>query len=110
MLKIRQKLEEAEANEKLTKAKEKRALAEVTPVKHSELTDVMNEWPDIDNEPRVRHSFSYFAPRNIPKSNIDPEQHSKQSPETLQNIRSTNYYMPRQPSTRPPKPSILKTM
>ena len=43
MLKIRQKLEEAEANEKLTKAKEKRALAEVTPVRHSELTDVMNE-------------------------------------------------------------------
>ena len=105
---MRQKLEEAEANEQLKQAKEKRALAEMTSVSNSELTDVMNELPNIDNEPKVRHRCSYFVSRNIPKSNTDPEQHLKQLPQTLQNIRSNNYYMPRPPSTTSPKPPILK--
>ena len=74
LLKMKQKLEEAEANEQVKQAKEKRALVEVTSVSHSELTDVINELPNIDNEPKVCHSFSYFVPRNIPKSNIDPGQ------------------------------------
>ena len=105
---MKQKLEEPEANEQLKQAKEKRALVEVTSVILSELTDVINELSNIDNEPKVRHSSSYFVPRNIPKSNIDPEQHFKQAPQRLQNVRSTNYYMPRAPLTFPPKPSILK--
>ena len=91
LLKMKQKLEEAEANEQIKQAKEKRALVEVTSVSHSELADAMNELPNIDNEPKVRHSSSYFVPRNIPKSKIDPEHHLKQSPQTLQNLRSTNY-------------------
>ena len=41
--------------------------------------------------------------------NIDPEQHLKKLPQTLQNVRSTCYYMPRSPPTPPPKTSILKT-
>ena len=49
---MKQKLKEAEANEQLKQAKEKRALVEVTSVSHSELTDVMNELPNIDNEPK----------------------------------------------------------
>ena len=80
---MKQKLEEAEANEQLKQTTEKRALVEVTPVSHSELTDVINELPNIDNEPKVRRGSSYFVPRNIPKSNIDPGQHLKQSPQTL---------------------------
>ena len=56
---------------------------EVASVSHSELTDAMNELPNIDNEPKVRHSSSYFVPINILKSNTDPEQHLKQSPQTL---------------------------
>ena len=83
-------------------------MVEVTPISDSELTDIINELPNIDNEPKVRHSPSYFVPKNIPKSNIDPEQHFKQPPQRLQNVRSTNYYMPRAPLTFPPKPSILK--
>ena len=39
---MKQKLEEAEANGQLKQVKEKRALAEVTPVSHLELTDVRN--------------------------------------------------------------------
>ena len=109
MLKIKQKLEEAEANEQLKQAKEKHALVEVTQVSHSDLEGAINELPNTNNEPKVHQSSSYFLPRIISKSNIDPEQHLKQSPQTLQNIRSTNYYMPRPPSTPPPKPSILKT-
>ena len=106
---MKQKLEKAEANEQVKQAKEICALIEVISVSHSELADVMNDLPNIDNEPKVRHSSSYFVPRNIPKSSIDPEQHLKQSPQTLQNVRSTNYYMPTPPPTPPPKPSILKT-
>ena len=109
LLKMKQNIKEVEANERLKQAKEKRALVEVTSVSHSELADVMNEFPNIDNKPKVCHSSSYFVPRNIPKSNIDPEQHLKQWPQTLQNVRSTNYYMPRPPLTPPPRPSILKT-
>ena len=109
LLKMKKKLKEVESNEQLKQANEKRVLLEVTSVSNSELEDVMNELPNIDNEPKVRHSSSYFVPRNIPKSNIDPEQHLKQSPQTLQNVRSTNSYMPRSPPTPPPKPSILKT-
>ena len=109
MLKKKQKLKEAEDNEQLKQAKEKRALVEVTSVSQLELTDVINELPNIDNEPKVRHSSSYFFPRNVSKSNIDPEQHLKQSPKTLQNVSLTNYYMPRRPLTPPPKPSTLKT-
>ena len=82
---------------------------QVTSASHSELTDVMNELPNIDKEPKVRHSSSYFVPGNIPKSNIDPGQHLKQSPQTLQNVRSINYCMPTSPLTPPPQPSILKT-
>ena len=63
----------------------------------------MNELPNIDNEPKVRHSSSYFVPGNISKSNIDPGQHLKQSSQTFQNVRSTNYYMPTPPLTPPPK-------
>ena len=106
---MKQKLEEVEANEQLKQAKEKLALVEVTSVSHSKPAHVMNELPNIDNEPKVRHSSSYFVSINIPKSYIDPEQHLKQSPKTLQNVSSTNYYMPRSPPTPPPKPSILKT-
>ena len=51
MLKLKQKLKEAEANEHLKQAKEKHALVEVTSVSHSELKDVMNELPNIDNDP-----------------------------------------------------------
>ena len=102
LLKIKQKLEEAEANEQFKQAKEKCAPVEVTPVSHLEITDVINEWPNVDNEPNVHHSTSYFVPRNIPKSNIDPGQHLKQSSQTLQNVRSINYYMPRSPLTPPP--------
>ena len=102
---MKQKLEEPEANEQLKQAKEKRALVEVTSVSLSELTDVINELSNIDNEPKVRHSSSYFVPRNIPKSNIDPEQHLKQWPQILQNVRSTKYYMPRPPRTPPPPKS-----
>ena len=110
LLKKKQKLEEAEDNEQLKQAKEKRARVEVTSVSQLELTDVINELPNIDNEPKVRHSSSYFFPRNVSKSNIDPEQHLKQSPKTLQNVSLTNYYMPRWPLTPPsPKPSTLKT-
>ena len=69
----------------------------------------MNDLPNIDNDPKVCHSSSYLVPRNIPKSNIDPEQHLKQLPQILQNVRSANYYMARPPPTPPPKPSILKT-
>ena len=69
---------------------------------------ITSELSNIDNVPTVRHSSSCFVPRNIPKSNIDPEQHLKQSSQTLQNVRSTNFYMPRPPLT-PPKPSIFKT-
>ena len=83
MLKLKQKLKEVETNEHLKQAKEKRALVEVTSVSHLELQDVMNELPNIDNDPKVRYSSSYLVPRNIPKSNIDPEQHLKQSPQTL---------------------------
>ena len=79
---MKQKLEETEANEQLKQAKKKSVQVKVTPVSHSELT-VINELPNIDNEPKVRHSSSYFVPGNIPKSNIDPEQHLKQSLETL---------------------------
>ena len=100
---MKQKLEETEANEQLKQAKGKRALVEVASVSHPELTDEINELPNIDNEPKVRHSSSYFVPRNIPKPNVDPEQHLKLSPQTLQNVRSTNYYMPRPPLTAPPK-------
>ena len=43
------------------------------------------------NKPRknvqVRHIYYYFVTRNIPKSNTDPEQHFKQLPQTLQNVR-----------------------
>ena len=39
---MKQKLKEPEANEQLKQVKEKRALAEVTPVSHLELTDVRN--------------------------------------------------------------------
>ena len=67
-----------------------------------------NELSNIDNEPTVRHSSSCFVPRNIPKSNIDRQQHLKQSSQILQNVRSTNYYTPRLPLTPPPKPSIFK--
>ena len=109
LLKMKPKHEEAEANEQLKQAKEKRALVEVTSVSHSELAYVMNELPNINNEPNVRHSSYYFVPRNIPKSNIDPEQHLKQSPQTVLNVRLTNYYIPRTPPTLPPTPSILKT-
>ena len=77
---MKQKLKEVEADEKLKQAKEKLALVEVFPVSHSELTDVINELPSIDNELKVCHSASNFVPRNIPKSNIGPEQHLKQSP------------------------------
>ena len=77
---MKQKLKEVEADEKLKQAKEKLARVEVFPVSHSELTGVINELPSIDNEPKVCHSSSYFVPRNIPKSNIGPEQHLKQSP------------------------------
>ena len=52
------KLKEAEANEQLKQAKEKHALVEVTSVSHSELADVINELPNIDNEPKVHHSSS----------------------------------------------------
>ena len=106
---MKQKLEEAEANDQLKHARKKCALVEVTSISNLELADVMNELPNTDNEPKVRHSSSYFVPRNIPKSNTDPEQHLKQSPQTLQNKRSTNYYMPRPPPTSPPKQSNLKT-
>ena len=82
LLKMKQKLEETEANEQLKQAKKKSVRVKVTPVSHSELT-VINELPNIDNEPKVRHSSSYFVPGNIPKSNIDPEQHLKQSLQTL---------------------------
>ena len=65
------------------------------------------------NKPRknvqVCHRYYYFVPWNIPKSNIDPEQRFKQSPQTLQNVRSTNYYIPKSPLATSPKPSILKT-
>ena len=88
---MKQNLEEPEANEQLKQAKEKRALVEVTSVILSELTDVINELSNIDNEPKVRHSSSYFVPRNVPKSNIYPEQHLKQLPQMLQNLRSVNY-------------------
>ena len=74
---MKQKLEEAEVNEKLKQAKVKRALVEATSISHSELADVINELPNIDNEPKVRHSSSYFVPRNITKSNIDPEEKIK---------------------------------
>ena len=67
LLKIKQKLEEAEANEQLKQAKEKNATVEFTPVSHLEITDVINELPNVDNEPNVCHSSSYFVPRNIPK-------------------------------------------
>ena len=99
LLKMKEKLEEGEANEQLKQAKVKRALVEVTSVSHLELTDVINQLPNIDNEPKVRHSSSYFVPINIPESNsnIDPEQDSKQPPQTLYSVRSTNYYMPRPP-------------
>ena len=76
---MKKKLEEAEANEQLKQAKEKSALVEFTSFSHSELTDVRNELPNIDNEPKIRHSSSYFFSRNISKSNIDPKQHLKQS-------------------------------
>ena len=73
---MKQKLEEAEANEQFKQAKEKRSLVAITPVRHSELEWLLlvnvNELPNTDNEPNVRHS--YFVPRNIPKSNLDPEQ------------------------------------
>ena len=69
---------------------------------------ITNELCNIDNVPTVCHSSSCFVRRNIPKSNIDPEKHLKQSSQTLQNVRSTNFYMPRPPLT-PPKPSIFKT-
>ena len=76
LLKMKQKLEEAEANEQFKQAKEKRSLVAITPVRHSELEWLLlvnvNELPNTDNEPNVRHS--YFDQRNIPKSNIDPEQ------------------------------------
>ena len=76
LLKMKQKLEEAEANEQFKQAKEKRSLVAITPVRHSELEWLLlvnvNELPNTDNEPNVRHS--YFVQRNIPKSNIDPEQ------------------------------------
>ena len=75
---------------------------------HSELIDVINELLNIDTKPKVRHSSSFFVLRNIPISNIDPRQHLKQSPQTLQNVRSFNFYMPRPPLTPPPTPSILK--
>ena len=91
LLKMNQKLEEAATNEQLKQAKEKCALVEVTSVSHLEVTDVVNELSNIDNEPKVRHSSSYFVPRNVPKSNIYPEQHLKQLPQTLQNLRSVNY-------------------
>ena len=71
--KWRKKLEEAEANEQLKQAKEKSALVEFTSFSHSELTDVRNELPNIDNKPKIRHSSSYFVSRNISKSNIDPK-------------------------------------
>ena len=37
LLKMKQKLEEAEANEQFKQAKEKRSLVAITPVRHSEL-------------------------------------------------------------------------
>ena len=77
---MKQKLEEAEANEQLKQAKEKHTLADITSISQSELADLMNELPNIDKEPKIRHSSSSFVPRNISKSNIDPEQHLKQSP------------------------------
>ena len=45
---MKQNFKEAEANEQLKKAKEKRALVEVTSISQSELTDVMNETRNID--------------------------------------------------------------
>ena len=42
LLKMKQKFKEPEANEQLKQVKEKRALAEVTPFSHLELTDVRN--------------------------------------------------------------------
>ena len=80
---MKQKIEEVEANEQLKQVKEKRTLVEVTSVSHSELTDVINELPNVDSEPKVHHNSFYFVPRNIPKSNVDPEQHLKQLPQTL---------------------------
>ena len=41
---MKQKLKEAEANEQLKQAKEKRAQVEVTPVSQSELTEVINDF------------------------------------------------------------------
>ena len=70
--KMKQKLKEAEANEQLKQTKEKRSLVEVTSVSHLEITDVINKLPNIDNEHNVPYRSSYFIPRNIRKSNIDP--------------------------------------
>ena len=63
LLKMKQKIEEVEANERLKQAKEKRALVEVTSVSHSELADVMNELPNIDNKPKVCHNSYLLCPK-----------------------------------------------
>ena len=68
---MKEKLDEAEANEQLEQTKEKHAQVEFTSVSHSELTDLITELPNVDNEPKVRHSSSYFVPRKILRSNID---------------------------------------
>ena len=106
LLKMKPKLEEAEANEQLKQAKEKRALVEVTSVSHWELADEMNELPNIDNEPKVRHSSSYFVPRNIPKSNRPRTTFKTIASDTS---KCKINHMPRLPPTPPPKSSILKT-
>ena len=95
LLKMKQKLEEAEATEQIIRAKEQRELAEASSISQSELASIMKSRPEqlnvLDNN-KVRQSSSYFVPRNIPV--IETYDHEN-APQSSQNIKYEN---------RPPTP------